>query len=115
RKCMIEFSLLTFNCFGGMLWNPRGRLLTLAHVLKRRGPDVVFLQEVKSRRVLETLISATGYPYHLHAPHPGAFTSGPAGSLLTLSRPPLTTVHFDRFNTQGRWYTLTLMDVLTGK
>jgi endonuclease/exonuclease/phosphatase family metal-dependent hydrolase len=106
------FSLLTFNCFGGLAPTTLRRLATLGRELDQRAYDVVCLQEVQSHAARRLLIRAsTGYPAAAHAPALFA----PRGALLTLARAPLTQVRYTRYHIQGRWYTPTVMDVLTQK
>lgn len=107
------FSLLTFNCFGGLNWTTPRRLLTLARELNASSPEVVCLQEVQTRAAQRLLARAcTNYPAQLFVPGVRA----PRGSLLTLARQsPLAPPTFTRYDTQGSWYTLTLMDRLTQK
>ena len=106
------FSLLTFNCFGGLTWSTRRRLLTLASELKQLAPEIVCLQEVQSYPALSLLRRAcANYPEHVYLPGWHA----PFGSLLTLSRSQLSPPHFTRYATQGSWLALTAMDRLTQK
>lgn len=103
---------MTFNCFGGISWRPRRRLLTLARELERAGPTVVCLQEVQTHAARRLLTGAGGhYPAHAYAPG----LQAPQGALLTLSQAPLSQVSFLRYTTQGAWYSPALMDRLTGK
>jgi endonuclease/exonuclease/phosphatase family metal-dependent hydrolase len=103
---------MTFNCFGGVSWRPRRRLLTLARELERAGPMIVCLQEVQTHAARRIIVGACGrYPTHAYAPG----LQAPRGALLTLSQAPLSQVSFLRYEAQGAWYGPTLMDRLTGK
>ncbi|NJK31987.1 MAG: endonuclease/exonuclease/phosphatase family protein [Deltaproteobacteria bacterium] len=106
------FSLVTFNCFGGLSWSPRRRLLTLARELERAGPTAVCLQEVQTHGARRLLIDAC-QSYTAHAYAPGL--QAPRGALLTLSRAPLSQGTFLSYETQGAWHGPTLMDRLTRK
>ena len=106
------FSLLTFNCFGGLHWTTPRRLRALGQELDRLAPEVVCLQEVQThaaRRLLQRVCA--GHPAHAYV----LGRRAPLGSLLTLGRAPLSPPYFARYTTQGSWYTLTLMDRITQK
>ncbi len=106
------FSLLTFNCFGGLNWTTPRRLLTLARELERQAPEIVCLQEVQTQVAQRLLLHAcTSHPQRAYVPGRRA----PRGSLLTLARTPINAPAFARYDTQGAWYTPTLMDRLTQK
>jgi len=106
------FSLLTFNCFGGINWTTPRRLRSLARELQVLTPTIVCLQEVQSNLALRLLRrTATTYPGHAYLPG----LSAPLGSLLTLARDPLHSPHFVRYTTQGAWFGPTVMDQLTQK
>ena len=107
------FSLLTFNCFGGLSWTTPRRLLTLARELSHMTPEVVCLQEVQTRAAHRLLTRACiSHPEQVFIPGLRA----PRGSLLTLTRKsPLAPPTFTRYMEQGSWYTLTLMDRITQK
>jgi endonuclease/exonuclease/phosphatase (EEP) superfamily protein YafD len=106
------FSLLTFNCFGGINWTTPRRLRSLVRELQVLTPTVVCLQEVQSNLALRLLRrTATTYPGHAYLPG----LSAPLGSLLTLARDPLHSPHFVRYTTQGAWFGPTVMDQLTQK
>jgi endonuclease/exonuclease/phosphatase family metal-dependent hydrolase len=108
----VEFSLLTFNCFGAPFWTPRRRLRTLAQELDRLAPDVVCLQEVQSH-AMRRLLTENCSIYNDYA-----FVSSkraPRGSLLSLARAPLDLTDFDLYEAQGAWYAPTLMDRFTQK
>ena len=81
------FSLLTFNCFGGLHWTTPRRLRALGQELDRLAPEVVCLQEVQThaaRRLLQRVCA--GHPAHAYVPGRRA----PLGSLFTLARAPLS-------------------------
>ncbi|MFG2087090.1 MULTISPECIES: endonuclease/exonuclease/phosphatase family protein [unclassified Spirillospora] len=84
--------VLTFNTlFRG---RSRARLGVLAQIMERSDYDVVCLQEVISPRNLVHLRSAAkSYPYTAHA------STFPVvrGGLITLSRRPITRLHFQPF------------------
>lgn len=106
------FSLLTFNCFGGLNWTTPRRLRALARELAELTPTVVCLQEVQSYVALRLLTAACPtYPGQAYGPGLRA----PNGSLLTLGRTALGPTHFTRYTVQGPWYGLTLLDHLTQK
>lgn len=106
------FSLLTFNCFGGVNWTTPRRLRSLVHELHELAATVVCLQEVQTNLALRLLLRAsTAYPAHAYLPG----LSAPRGALLTLARTPLHSPHFIRYTTQGAWFGPTVMDQLTQK
>lgn len=106
------FSLLTFNCFGGLNWTTPRRLRSLARELEVMAPNVVCLQEVQTTLALRLLLRASAaYPAHAYLPG----LSAPLGALLTLARAPLHSPHFTRYTTQGTWLGPTVMDQLTQK
>lgn len=109
---MSAFSLLTFNCFGGLNWTTPRRLRSLVRDLQRLKPDVVCLQEVQSNRALRLLLQLTE-PHLAHAYLPGR--SAPLGSLLTLTQTPSHKSSFIRYTNQGTWFGPTIMDQLTQK
>lgn len=107
-----SFSLLTFNCFGGLNWTTPRRLRSLARELELVAPTVVCLQEVQTNLALRFLLRASSaYPAHTYLPG----LSAPLGSLLTLAQAPLHSPYFTRYTTQGTWFGPTLMDQLTQK
>ena len=109
---MPTFSLITFNCFGGLNWTTPRRLRSLARELQQLQPDVVCLQEVQSNRALRLLLQLT--ETHLaHAYLPGR--NAPLGALLTLPRQPPHKINFTRYTNQGAWLGPTFMDQLTQK
>lgn len=109
---MPTFSLVTFNCFGGLNWTTPRRLRSLARELQQLQPDVVCLQEVQSNRALRLLLQLT--ETHLaHAYLPGR--NAPLGALLTLPRQPPHKINFTRYTNQGAWLGPTFMDQLTQK
>ena len=106
------FSLLTFNCFGGLNWTTPRRLRSLMRELQELRPSVVCLQEVQSNLALRLLLRlAEGYPGHAYLPG----LSAPLGSLLVLARTALRSPHFTRYANQGAWLGPTVMDQLTKK
>lgn len=106
------FSLVTFNCFGGLNWTTPRRLRSLARELQTLRPSIVCLQEVQSNLALRLLLRLAGdYPGHAYLPG----LSAPLGSLLTLARGALHSPHFTRYTTQGAWLGPTIMDQLTQK
>jgi endonuclease/exonuclease/phosphatase family metal-dependent hydrolase len=106
------FSLLTFNCFGGLNWTTPRRLRSLVRELETLAPSVVCLQEVQTNWALRLLLRASAaYPAHAYLPG----LSAPLGALLTLARLPLHSPHFTRYTTQGGWFGPTVMDQLTQK
>lgn len=109
---MNVFSLLTFNCFGGLTWTTPRRLRTLARELEHYSPQVVCLQEVQTYFAQRLLLNTcTSYPAHAYEPGLRA----PRGSLLTLARQPLSLPHFTLYEAQGPWHGLTLLDRITQK
>lgn len=106
------FSILTINCFGGLLWRVRRRLPTLRRELERLAPDVVCLQEVQSPFALRTFASASS-GFTTQAAQPGRFF--PMGGLCTLARQPIVATDFIRYTTEGRSLGPTMMDRLTRK
>ena len=106
------FSLLTFNCFGGINWTTPRRLRSLARELRALAPSTVCLQEVQSNLALRLLLRlADDYPGHAYL----RGLSAPFGSLLVLSRTPLHSPHYIRYTNQGAWLGPTVMDQLTKK
>ena len=106
------FSLLTLNCFGGYLPYTSRRLLTLAQELELRSENMVCLQEIQLHKYREILFKAcASYPYAFHEP----YFHCPKGGLLTLSRLPVTSKHFESYTERGLWYTPMLMDKLLHK
>src|SRR6185503_12522110 len=60
---MTTFSLITINCFGGLVPTTPARLLALARELDNRAADVVCLQEVQMHAYRRLLTQAfTRYP-----------------------------------------------------
>ncbi|MDQ3248986.1 MAG: endonuclease/exonuclease/phosphatase family protein [Chloroflexota bacterium] len=107
-----SFSLLTFNCFGGLNWTTPRRLLALARELAQYEPTVACFQEVETHAARRLLLRAcTSHPEQVFIPGRRA----PLGSLLTLAQTPLGTPQFVRYLNQGAWYSPTLMDRLTQK
>jgi len=80
-----EFSLVTFNCFGGLAPGTRRRLRALAQELNHRPDSVVCLQEAQAHAHRKLLLEAAEYPYTCFEP----FSYAPKGGLLTLSRLPI--------------------------
>lgn len=106
------FSLLTFNCFGGLNWTTPRRLRSLVRELRGLSPSVVCLQEVQSNLALRLLLRlADDYPGHAYLPGLGA----PLGSLLVLAHTSLHSPRFSRYANQGAWFGPTVMDQLTKK
>lgn len=106
------FSLLTFNCFGGLNWTTPRRLRSLAREIRTLAPSTVCLQEVQSNLALRLLLRLVeDYPGHAYLPG----LSAPLGSLLVLARAPLHSPHFARYVNQGAWLGPTVMDQLTKK
>ena len=63
------FSLLTFNCFGGLSWTTPRRLRTLAQALERDVVDIVCLQEVQTIAAQRLLTRVTtSHPSHAYGP-----------------------------------------------
>jgi endonuclease/exonuclease/phosphatase (EEP) superfamily protein YafD len=85
RASVAEFSLITFNCFGGLALGTRRRLLALAQELNRRADSVACLQEAQAHAHRKLLLGAAEYPYTCFEP----FSYAPKGGLLTLSRLPI--------------------------
>ncbi len=106
------FSLVTFNCFGGLNWTTPRRLRSLARELQQIQPDVVCLQEVQSHWALRLLQQLT------ESRLAQAYLSGrtaPLGALLTLTQQSPGKTSFTRYTNQGAWLGPTLMDQLTQK
>src|SRR5262245_53251214 len=98
---MTIFSLITINCFGGLVPTTPARLLALARELDRRAADVVCLQEVQMHSYRRLLTRAcTCYPANAYEP----FTYAPKGGLLTLARQPISGTAFSLYPDRGRWY-----------
>lgn len=106
------FSLLTMNCFGGLLWRVRQRLPSLLRELEEIAPDAVCLQEVQSPFALRTFTAAHSL-FTASALQPGRLF--PMGGLCTLSRHPIVKTAFIRYTTQGRALGPTIMDRMTRK
>jgi endonuclease/exonuclease/phosphatase (EEP) superfamily protein YafD len=107
-----SFSLLTLNCFGGYLPFTSRRLLALANELEQRSNQVVCLQEIQLHRYQKLLVKAcASYPYGLYEP----YFHCPKGGLLTLSRLPMTSEHFEPYIERGLWYTPMIMDKILYK
>lgn len=106
------FSLLTFNCFGGLNWTTPRRLRSLARELRTLTPSVVCLQEVQSNLALRLLLRLVDdYPGHAYF----RGLSAPLSALLVLARGALHSPHFVRYTNQGAWLGPTVMDQLTRK
>ena len=102
-----SLSLLSLNCFGAPVPTTRRRLQALAHHLEQSSLQIVCLQEVQLVTYQNLLFQAcVSYPFQAYEPH----LHCPKGGLVTLSRAPLTTGHFETFAEQGRWYLPTAMD-----
>ena len=100
-------SLLSLNCFGTPVPTTRRRLQTLAHHLEQSSLQIVCLQEVQLAMYQNLLFQAcVSYPFQAYEPH----LHCPKGGLVTLSRAPLATQHFETYAEQGRWYLPTAMD-----
>jgi endonuclease/exonuclease/phosphatase family metal-dependent hydrolase len=109
---MTTFSLITINCFGGLVPTTPMRLLALARELDRHAADVVCLQEVQMHAYRRLLTRAcTGYPASAYEP----FTYAPKGGLLTLAQQPITSTAFSLYPERGRWYTPALADWMLHK
>lgn len=107
-----SFSLLTLNCFGGYLPFTSRRLLALAQELEHGHHQVVCLQEIQLHRYQKLLEKAcSSYSYSVYEP----YLHCPKGGLLTLSRLPITSKHFEPYEERGLWYTPMLMDKLLYK
>jgi endonuclease/exonuclease/phosphatase (EEP) superfamily protein YafD len=82
-------------------------LHALAHHLEHSSLQIVCLQEVQLLTYQNQLFRAlASYPFQAYEPHLHA----PKGGLVTLSRAPLATRHFETYAEQGRWYLPTAMD-----
>ncbi|RPJ24849.1 MAG: endonuclease/exonuclease/phosphatase family protein [Chloroflexi bacterium] len=102
-----SLSLLSLNCFGAPVPTTRRRLQALAHHLEESSLQIVCLQEVQLVAYQNLLFQAcVSYPFQAYEPH----LHCPKGGLVTLSRAPLATGHFETFAEQGRWYLPTAMD-----
>jgi endonuclease/exonuclease/phosphatase (EEP) superfamily protein YafD len=102
-----SLSLLSLNCFGTPVPTTRRRLQALAQHLEQSSLQIVCLQEVQLVRYQNLLFQAcASYPFQAYEPH----LHCPKGGLVTLSRAPLATGHFETFVEQGRWYLPTAMD-----
>jgi len=100
-------SLLTLNCFGTPVPTTRRRLRALAQHLEASTLHIVCLQEVQLFIYRNLLSQAcVSYPFQAYEPH----LHCPKGGLVTMSRAPLETQHFETFTEQGRWYLPTAMD-----
>ena len=103
----VSLSVLTLNCFGAPVPTTRRRLLALARELEQSSLQLVCLQEVQLVMYQKLLIQAcASYPFQAFQP----YLHSPKGGLVTLSRVPLTTHHFETYTEQGRWYLPTVMD-----
>lgn len=108
----MTFSLITINCFGGLVPTTPARLLALARELDRRAADVVCLQEVQMHAYRRLLTRAcTRYPISAYEP----FGYAPKGGLLTLARLPIVDTAFSLYPDRGRWYTPALADWMLHK
>ena len=102
-----SLSLLSLNCFGTPVPTTRRRLQALAQHLEQSSLQIVCLQEVQLITYQNLLFQAcASYPFQAYEPH----LHCPKGGLVTLSRAPLATQHFETFAEQGRWYLPTAMD-----
>jgi len=107
-----SLSLLSLNCFGTPVPTTRRRLQALAHHLEQSSLQIVCLQEVQLVAYQNLLFQAcASYPFQAYEPH----LHCPKGGLITLSRAPLATGHFETFAEQGRWYLPTAMDRFLSK
>jgi len=107
-----SLSLLSLNCFGTPVPTTRRRLQALAHHLEQSSLQIVCLQEVQLVAYQNLLFQAcASYPFQAYEPH----LHCPKGGLVTMSRTPLATGHFETFAEQGRWYLPTAMDRFLGK
>ena len=103
----VSLSVLTLNCFGAPVPTTRRRLLALARELEKSPFQLVCLQEVQLVMYQKLLIQAcASFPFQAFQP----YLHSPKGGLVTLSRVPLTTQHFETYSEQGRWYLPTVMD-----
>ena len=102
-----SLSLLSLNCFGTPVPTTRRRLQALAQHLEQSSLQIVCLQEVQLIAYQNLLFQAcASYPFQAYEPH----LHCPKGGLVTLSRAPLATGHFETFTEQGSWYLPTAMD-----
>jgi endonuclease/exonuclease/phosphatase (EEP) superfamily protein YafD len=100
-------SLLSLNCFGAPVPTTRRRLQALAQHLEQSSLQIVCLQEVQLLTYQNLLFQAcASFPFQAYEPH----LHCPKGGLVTLSRTPLASQHFETFTEQGRWYLPTAMD-----
>lgn len=103
----VSLSVLSLNCFGAPVPTTRRRLLALARELEQSSFQLACLQEVQLVMYQKLLIRACGsYPFQAYQP----YLHSPKGGLVTLSRVPLMTQHFETYTEQGRWYLPTVMD-----
>lgn len=109
---MPAFSLVTFNCFGGLNWTTPRRLRSLVRELQHLSADIVCLQEVQSNWALRLLRQLTESRL-AQAYLPGR--TAPLGALLTLTQTPPDKISFTRYTNQGAWLGPTVMDQLTQK
>src|SRR5215210_664004 len=102
-----SLSILTLNCFGTPVPTTRRRLQALAQHLERSSLQVVCLQEIQLVAYQNLLLQAcASYVFQAYEPH----LHCPKGGLVTLSRTPLATQHYETYAEQGRWYLPTVMD-----
>jgi endonuclease/exonuclease/phosphatase (EEP) superfamily protein YafD len=102
-----SLSLLSLNCFGTPVPTTRRRLQALANHLEKSSLQIVCLQEVQLAMYQNLLFQVcASYPFQAYEPH----LHCPKGGLVTLSRAPLATRHFETYAEQGRWYLPTAMD-----
>jgi endonuclease/exonuclease/phosphatase family metal-dependent hydrolase len=107
-----SLSLLSLNCFGAPVPTTRRRLLALSQQLERSPLQLVCLQEVQLVMYQNLLTRAcASYPFQAYEP----YLHSPKGGLVTLSRVPFTTQHFEAYKEQGSWYLPTLMDIILRK
>ncbi len=108
----MAFSILTFNCFGGLTPAVFRRIAALGSQLEQSDYQLVLLQEVQLHRHRRTILAACpSFIAHADAP----YLHCPRGGLLTLSRSPIDSSRFAEYDVQGRPYTPHLMDVLLNK
>jgi endonuclease/exonuclease/phosphatase family metal-dependent hydrolase len=109
---MVEFSLVTINCFGVPAPQTRQRLLTLADQLNRSSVSVVCFQEVQAHMYRRLLLDAcTCYPSSAYQP----FFHAPKGGLLTVSQLRILEHNFTLYQARGNWAGPSITDRLLHK
>lgn len=109
----MEFTILSFNAYGLPISMSRARRKALLLELERLSPDVICLQEVifkKDALRLSRELESRGY--RVDAKYGKYLTRG---GLVTASRIPFESKHYQLFEQQGRFFSSQFYDRVLGK